>query len=184
MAKTDFETALANSLRKLMRSLKGKLARRLAAQGHVLTGKLRDSISYKVERVGSKMIAEMTALDYGMIIEVGVPAGRIPYSGRTGKGGTSQYIQGLVRFWQIKKGLSARESLRAAFATAAVHKREGIPSRGSYGHSRNGERTNWIKNTLQDNLEQIGLTLKNEVGLILTLEYEEELKFEPIKFYV
>jgi len=128
------------------------------------------------------VVAEMTALNYGIIIEVGVPASKIPYSGRR-NGGKSKYIQGLIRFWQLK-GLGEKESIRAAFATAAVHKREGMPSRGSYGYSRNGERKNWIKNTVTNNLEKIGAVLKKEVGVILNLELSETLEFEPLKFTV
>lgn len=186
--KRTFEQRVADSLEKVMKTLQRKLQKELQQQGHVLTGALRDSIQYSIKYsagiTAGTVIAEMTALDYGMIVEVGVPANKIPYGGRTGKGGTSKYIQGLVRFWQIKKGLGEREALRAAFATAAVHKREGMPSRGSYGYARNGERKNWIKNTLANNLEQVQRVLKNEVNVTLTIMMGDELEFEPLQFAV
>ena len=58
-------------------------------------------------------------------------------------------LQGLVKYWE-GKGLGQREALRAAFATATIHKREGIPSRQSLQYSRSGKRTGFITEVLKE----------------------------------
>lgn len=178
--KRTFEQRITAYLERIMKRLQKALQKELEQQGHVMTGKLRDSVTYKVESQEGKIVAEMTALNYGLILEVGVPANRIPFGGR--RGGRSKYIEGLARFFQIRKGLDQKQSLRAAFATAYVHKREGMPSRGSYGYSRNGERKNWIKNTLTNNLEIIGAAIKKDAGSTLELVFAENMKIDSVKF--
>lgn len=180
--KRTFEQRITITLEKVMKRLQKALRKELEMQGHNMTGKLRDSVAYTIEGKDGKVIAEMTALNYGLILEVGVAANRIPFGGGRTGAKTSKYIEGLARFFQIRKGLNQKESLRAAFATARVHKREGMPSRGSYGYSRNGERKNWIKNTLTNNLEQIGMIIRNDTGATLELAFAENMKIDSVKF--
>ena len=118
-----------------MKHIQAELRAELEAQGHRLTGALEESVQYRVFSRGSTVVVgEMSSLSYGFAIELGVPASRIPYSGRSGRGGRSAYIQGLVRFFELR-GLEPREALSAAFATATVHKREGMPTASSFGFS-------------------------------------------------
>ena len=89
----------------IMSEFRTALRAELARQGHVLTGNLSDSIDFEISVDGNSVVGRMYVPDYGIYVETGVTADRIPYGGRSGKGGTSQYIQGLIRFWE-DRGLS------------------------------------------------------------------------------
>jgi len=153
----------------IMLELQTALRDTLAAQGHVLTGNLSDSIMFEVSADGDEIVGQMYVADYGIFVNVGVTAARIPFGGRSGKGGTSQYIQGLISFWE-GRGLSGREAIGAAFATAHVHAREGMPSRGSYRYSSNGERLGFVQDAVESHIARIENTLSEKFSA--TLEFE------------
>jgi len=153
----------------IMLELQTALRDTLAAQGHVLTGNLSDSIMFEVSADGDEIVGQMYVADYGIFVNVGVTAARIPFGGRSGKGGTSQYIQGLISFWE-GRGLSGREAIGAAFATAHVHAREGMPSRGSYKYSSNGERLGFVQDAVESHIARIENTLSEKFSA--TLEFE------------
>lgn len=151
------ETALLKELAHITDLLKAELL----AQGHRNTGNLERSFSYAVRRDGNLIVGEISANDYAIYLEFGVPASRIPYSPGSGAK-TSQYIAGLIRYFTTK-GLPSSEARSAAFATARAHKREGMPTRASYAYSTNGRRTGFMRTTLSqhlpalvDNLERAG----------------------------
>jgi hypothetical protein len=121
----------------------------LIDQGHVLTGELLRSIEQRVFSTGDKVVSEMLLADHYEVVDTGVRSNKIPYSGRSGSGGTSKYIQALIRFWNLR-GLSGVEAKRAAFATANRQKMEGMPTRGSFQHSRNGKRTGFLTDAIKD----------------------------------
>jgi len=144
----------------------------LEAQGHVLTGKLRDSINYEIEQTANAITATMFIEDYGLAVEFGVPAANIPYGGNTGKGGTSKYIQGLIRFFELR-GLSDREAKGAAFATANKHRKEGMPTRASSAFSQTGKRTEFIKEAIDKEGPRINAELERKFGVIIQMEFSE-----------
>lgn len=173
----------SSAIERSMQDLQKRLIAELQAQGHRLTGALEKSIQYEIESSPGKITAVMTAADYGLVIEFGVPASRIPYGGRTGRGGQSKYIQGLVRFFELR-GVTGKEALRAAFATAAKHKREGMPSRGSFAFSSNGRRTGFVRNTLQQYLPELTANLNREAQGIIEIIIGEDIYLEPYKIAV
>lgn len=123
--------------------LEPQIKRGFQAQGHHLTGAWEDSIFSVVGGDGN--ILEGFARYYGSIVNAGVVPGRVPYGGTGGGTGakTSKYIDGLTAFF-IARGLDPKEAKNAAFATANVHKKEGMPSPGSYLYSGTGMRTDFI----------------------------------------
>jgi hypothetical protein len=160
--------------------LEAALKDELAKQGHVLSGKLRDSITFEVRIEGTKVIGVFLAENYGLILESGVPASKIPYSGRTGKGGTSKYIAGLVRFFELR-GKDSKTALRMAFATANKQRREGMPTRGAFRFTQNGRRINWIRQTLESKLSDVGAAISQATALEMRLQYAEALELEPLR---
>ena len=178
-ATESFKSAIERS----MEEIKKRLIAELKAQGHRLTGALEDSIQYEIKTTPGRITAIMTALDYGLVMEFGVPAGRIPYGGRSGRGGVSKYIQGLVRFFELR-GLESREALGAAFATAQTHKREGMPSRGSFAFSSNGRRTGFVRNTLEQYLPELTANLNSEAQAVVDLVVGEDIHLEPYKIAI
>ena len=175
--------SLVDAIKSAMADLQKRLIAELQAQGHSLTGSLAKSIAYEVTQDGSGITAVMTALDYGLVMEFGVPASRIPYGGKGGGRGTSKYIQGLVRFFTLR-GLGSREALGAAFATAKKHKREGMPTRGSYAFSANGRRTGFVRHTLEQYLPTLTDAIGANAGRVVEITIGKELKLEPYKIAV
>lgn len=166
----------------VMEILQTELRKNAEAQGHSLTGKLSESIEFEILEDGEEVIGRMFAEDYGAFLEVGVRADRIPFSGKTGAGGTSLYIQGLIDFWELR-GLSGREAVGAAFATAHVQAREGMPTRASGRFSSTGERTGFIRTTIEQNLGDIGTIIQNRYGAFLELSFGKSLgQYDNIKF--
>lgn len=156
------EKALDKATTILVKALQNELVR----QGHVLTSKLLREMRREVRREGVNLISEVYMQDYAKHVDKGVKARNIPYSGRTGAGGTSKYIQGLIRFWQLR-GLDNKQAKSAAFATAAKHKKEGMPTKASSRFSKSGKRTGFIEQSIikskQDFKKQLGKTFKQYV---------------------
>jgi len=168
---------IAASLEKSLILIKKRLQDELKAQGHELTGALSNSIRWEVAVEADRTTATMYALGYGIIIETGVKAGRIPYSGSRGRGGTSKYIEGLIKFFKLK-GKGAREAKSAAFATARKQKREGMPTRGSYAHTRNGRRTGFVTAVLKESIGDIAMMLETDYGARIAFELNQEVSVD------
>lgn len=128
-----------------------KLGKELADQGHRLTGSLIESLEYKVREKTAGVVVEFFVNEYGVYLNNGIPASRIPYTpGGKRRGGTSQYIQALIRYVERRMGLRGKEATGVAFAIARAHKREGMPTRGSFRYSKNGRRTGWVDAVLAE----------------------------------
>lgn len=95
-------------------------------QGRTLTGALVNSIDYSVNATVTSAYIEFTLLDYGMILNAGVPANRIPFSPGSGAK-SSKYIDGLKMYAKLRFNASDKEAERIAFAIAHKHKKFGMP---------------------------------------------------------
>lgn len=163
---------LSDQIRELLkvsgRGIAEDIKAEMRLQGHVNTGQLIKSVQSEVsnQRDGANLEIEMN--DYHVFVEHGVKSGRIPFGGRSkaGRGTTSKYIEGLIKFWTAK-GKSKKEAKRAAFATAHKHKSEGMPSKGSYKHSKNGRRLEFINESTKSSkqIEQLETNILEQVDL-------------------
>lgn len=156
----------------IMLELQDGLRLELVAQGHQLTGKLSESITFEVSSDKSTAVGQMFMEDYGVYVNLGVSAERIPFTGTGSRGGTSQYIQGLIQFWE-NRGLSGREAIGAAFATAYVHKRDGMPTRSSTRFSNTGERTGFVRDAITGRLEEIQQVIDEKFGSFVELQFRD-----------
>lgn len=152
----------------ILRNLKDEFE----AQGHKLTGAFENSLTYQVKDSVTKIEIDVLGNDYGKYVNTGVPSNKIPFSGtKKGRGGTSKYIQGLIRFVQLRTGKNAKEAIGIAFAIAKAHKRDGMPTRGSYKHSQNSRRTDFVNFVLNDKEENVGELIedyvKSEIELLI-----------------
>ena len=95
-------------------------------QGRSLTGALVNSIDYSVNATVTSAFIEFTLLDYGMILNYGVPANRIPFSPGSGAK-SSKYIDGLKMYAKLRFNANDKEAERIAFAIAHKHKKFGMP---------------------------------------------------------
>ena len=164
---------LESLLKDIMVELQTALRTEADAQGHRNTGKLSDSIRFEISADGIHAVGRMYVAEYGIYVNVGVTADRIPFGKGGGTpGGTSQYIQGLIEYWE-DRGLSGREAIGAAFALAHVHEREGMPSRASYQYSSTGERTGFVNRVLEKHIPDIEKRLSEKYGLFLVGQINE-----------
>jgi hypothetical protein len=106
-------------------------------QGRSLTGALVNSIDYSVNATVTSAFIEFTLLDYGMILNYGVPANRIPFSPGSGAK-SSKYIDGLKMYAKLRFNANDKEAERIAFAIARKHKKFGMPLNGKIGAVQNG----------------------------------------------
>lgn len=143
--------------------LKDRLVERFNDQGHGLTGESERGLKTVVALEGGQYIGRVYGADHFLYLEFGVKPERIPYTRGEGRGGTSAYIQGLIRFWE-KRGLQDREAIGAAFATAAIHKRDGMPTRKSLTYSNTGKRTGFIAQTIRDSEEEVRALVERSIG--------------------
>lgn len=95
-------------------------------QGRSLTGALVNSIDYSVNATVNSAFIEFSLLEYGMILNYGVPANRIPYSPGSGAK-SSKYIDGLKMYAKLRFNANDKEAERIAFAIARKHKKFGMP---------------------------------------------------------
>lgn len=123
-------------------------------QGHSLTGKFARSLEAKTKKLVDGVRIEFFMEQYGLIINQGVSASRIPY--RRGSGNTkSKYIQGLTEYAVARFRVSRDVAERIAFAIASKHKQEGMPTRASRRFSKTNKRTEFIDDALKDADDEI-----------------------------
>ncbi|MEK0324448.1 MAG: hypothetical protein QQN63_01985 [Nitrosopumilus sp.] len=145
----------ARALARVGAFLKKALAKEIVAQGHDLTGKLKNDVSEQIKRDGSGFTLDIFMQEYAPFVDKGVKASRIPY--RRGSGAkSSKYISGLIDFIR-KRGLATgdKEVKNIAFAIANNHKRYGMPTRSSKRFSRTGKRLEFVQEALDSVVDQI-----------------------------
>jgi hypothetical protein len=133
-----------------VKKLKDALKEQFDQQGHTLTGKAMASVVVEYETSPEELSMEVSAPGYVPIVNKGVPSNKIPYSGRSGNGGTSMYIQALIDYAKRRMHAGDKEAKSIAFAIAATHKKEGMPTRGSYAFSNTGQRLGFVDQALED----------------------------------
>lgn len=170
MSYDNYIQALEGIVFEVMKMFRTSFREVLARQGHINTGKLSSDIVIILERSADRIQGKLLIQDYGRFVDLGVSADRIPFGNSTGAA-TSKYIRGLVNFWE-SKGLSTRQATRAAFATARVHKREGMPTRNSSRFSEDGNRKNFIGNAVDAVIQDVFslVSEKTEKEFIIHIE--------------
>lgn len=120
-------------------------------QGHNMTGAFVAAITSEAIEEGDTLtinIYDNTQRSYGVILDNGVAADRIPFYPGSGRK-TSKYIAGLVSYVQRRMGLSDKDALSVAFAIAYKHKAEGMPTQASSRFSQTGKRTGFVNDATQ-----------------------------------
>ncbi len=161
------------ALQDLGNDIKKEITRELQQQGHTLTGNFINSIEFDVETEGADIYMTFTYFKYGVYLQKGVHRSKIPYGGRSkktkGRVKISKYIQALIEYAK-KRGM--HQPRKAAFAIANTHKRQRMPTKGSYRFSKNKRRKFFqdyalaaANDTITDQTYQIF-----EYSILLTLE--------------
>lgn len=143
--------AIGTDIEHLQHVISEALMNEWDAQGHYMNGKIVKEIEYQVKQETNKLILSGFMYPYGSIVAAGTPASKIPFSGRTGRGGKSLYIEALQSYVKNRMNIQDdKKSLSVAFAIAHTQKNQGMPTKGSYSFSKNGKRTDWIEGGLKD----------------------------------
>lgn len=152
------------AIKSISEYLEAELKEELRQQGHVATGNLLKSIEVSGVLFGDGAVISVYYEDYGNPVDTGVSAQRIPFGGS--RGGTSKYIQGLMQWVSVIKGypVGSRQNKAMTFAVAHTHKKEGMPSRGSFRFSKNGRRTGWAERTVERSRARIAEILIEDTG--------------------
>lgn len=147
---------LKENISKLEKVISEELKREFAAQGHTMNGKLINDIEWVVKEETNMFTLSGFMYPYGNILAAGTKSSKIPFSGRSGRGGTSKYIQALQDYAKERMNISGeKESLSVAFAIAHKQKKEGMPTRGSYAFSKSGKRLDWVEEALKHGEDKI-----------------------------
>jgi hypothetical protein len=166
----NIQVATGEEFERLVADLIEALQDEYKAQGHVLTGRLIKSIDSEVRETARAFEGEISLLPYARYLERGVKARNIPYSPGSGKK-SSKYIQALINYF-LKRGKGAKESKRAAFATAMKHKKEGMPTRSSFRFSKNGRRKFAIRETIEGEGKKIVQKFSDRMAERISSEIE------------
>jgi hypothetical protein len=148
------------------------IRKELATQGHNLSGSLSNSVQGKItsdDEDGFEL--DIEHVKYGTYVNYGVDASRIAYYPGSGRK-TSLYIQALTD-WVQRRGMATEEKAARgiAFAIARTHKKEGMPSRGSYAFSGNGRRTGFVTYTA----DQAEPDIEQAILMLYELYTEDEI---------
>jgi hypothetical protein len=147
------------------------------AQGHSMNNKIIETIEYVTKQEADILTLSGFMFPYGLIINAGTKSENIPYSGRTGAGGTSLYIQGLQNYVKLRMNIEDdKKSLSIAFAIAQTQKFSddwmGMPTRGSYAYTTTGKRLEWIGEAFKHEEDQIGITVRQMCFNLLSLQVD------------
>lgn len=157
-------TEIAESVGK---ALVDEIRQQIILQGHYLTGKLSKSVSYDTTLTIDGAIISFYIEEYGLPLNTGVIASRIPY-GRVTKAKVSKYIQGLKSYAKARFRVTDKQALGIAFAIAKTHAKQGMPTFNSFKFSKTFERTGFIEDAIQNRAKDIE-------GYIQELEIEINL---------
>ena len=146
----------------------------LKAQGHNNTGNLIRSFEIVVSRSGRNVVGEIRANFYIEYLNTGVKAANVPFQRGSGRK-SSKYIDGLIDYFRTK-GLSAKESKKAAFATANKHKQDGIPTKASRRFSTTGKRTGAINIAVDKTQNKVIQKIEDEIGRLIEVRIEQPFR--------
>ena len=158
---------------KLQDVLNEALMNEFEAQGHSMTGKLVKDIEYVVKQEVDKITIAGMMYPYANYLASGTSASKIPFSGRTGRGGTSLYIQALKNYAKVRMGIEdEKKALSVAFAIAHTQKKHGMPTPGSYKFSGTGKRTEWVGDAFKRDEGRITEAIEQMAFNLLTVKID------------
>ena len=166
-----------SELKKIAQDLIVDLSLELMAQGHKNTGSLISSLSSQIVDLGNSKDLLIYMSDYGLVVNDGVKASKVPYTRGAKRGGKSKYIQGLIDFVKSKGMASGdKEAQSIAFAIAAAHKKDGISTNKSKRFSKNGKRRGWIDDTLKAKFDSLADSVQDTAFRSISVELDQILK--------
>ena len=143
------------------------------AQGHSMNNKIIDTIEYVVKQETNSLTLSGMIYPYGNILAAGTKSSKIPYSGRTGRGGTSLYIQALQNYVKLRMHISdEKKSKSIAFAIATEQKKHGMPTPGSYSFTSTGHRLQWVEDAFKRSEDKIVEAIREMTFNLLSINID------------
>jgi hypothetical protein len=131
-------------------------------QGHKMPqSKFESEIEHQVE---SNKVT-ILGVHYAEYVDRGISASTVRnkmFSPGSGKK-SSNYIKGLTDYVLKRMGIGGAQGLSIAFAIAHTHRKEGMPSTGSYEFTKTGERTGFIDAMLMKRDKDIDKMIDEEL---------------------
>jgi len=144
---------------KIGQTINRQIIKQWIAKGHSLSGAFESGLRFEVTE-GDTIIIDGYGAHYAKFMERGVSAAKVPFSGITGRGGTSAYIEGLARYAEMRMGISdKKKALGVAFAIAHKHKKMGIRIR------ERGQGSKFLSEALA--APEVDQVITKELGLIV-----------------
>lgn len=166
----DLLRAAADAVLEGILIAKGSIKKELVDQGHVLTGRLRDSIREEVSWDDRQAQAILWAEDYAVIVNIGLDKSKVRYP-----------ISVMIEYFR-KRGLPIKEAKRAAYATRNVHQREGMPTKASSRFSKNGYRRGFVQRGLDPVMKSISEAFEKRMGYEVEIIFNKVVqKIEPLE---
>lgn len=164
---------IATHVEHLQHVLSELLMEEFEAQGHSMTGKLIKDIEYKVKQETTKLTLSGYAYIYGNILAAGTKAAKIPYGGRTGRGGTSLYILALQNYVKQRMNIQDEQKSKSiAFAIATEQKKHGMPTPGSHRFTTTGKRTDFVEEAFRKGEDRITEAVSQMAFNLLTVNFD------------
>ncbi len=163
--------------------LRRELLKEWTAQGHFMNGKVVSEAEFVTKTTVNLLTMDLYVPIHGAFMETGTGAAKIPYSGRSGRGGRSKYIQALISYVQKRMRITELTQAKSiAFAIAETQRKEGMPTRGSYRFSTTGKRTGWIQTVFDRNETAIRDFLFRHIAVVLETRFENMITKYQRKF--
>jgi len=156
---------LINAVTKTIKVAQTGVKSELRDQGHRLTGGLIEGIEVVVSEDGNTVTGKLVGPDYAVYVDAGVRPERVRYPVRI-----------MIEYFQ-KRGLPLKEATRAGWATRAIHKREGIPTKASFRFSKNGRRTGFVKAGIEATILQMRTIFAETIDSEIELEVTQIFNF-------
>jgi hypothetical protein len=148
---------------KIIKALNDAVISELAKnfQQHKITNALIDNIETVTTETVEGFIQDYLIAKYGAYLNFGVRKERIPFSPGSGAK-RSLYIEGLIRYVQMRKGISDMKRAKSiAFAIAHTQKHIGMPI------NTKGEGTHWIARASETIEEKLTAILGEMAGFVV-----------------
>jgi hypothetical protein len=148
-----------------------QLTAELEKQGHRLSGALIESFEAKAKQVTEdNLTIDFLMLNYGLSLNYGIKPKNIPYTiGGPRRGGTSKYIEGLIKFAKQRFFADQQRATQIAFAIARKQKEQGYPLTGKIG---------FIDNVLLGDEKAIQEIIETHFEVVIQLLFTEFLQIK------
>jgi len=163
-------------LKQIAERLNKLIKARFSEQGHHLSGAWEASMRTEATETNANVYAN----DYTGYVDRGVNAANIPFSPGSGAK-HSKYIEALTRYVKARNMTNDdKEALNIAFAIAHKHKKEGMPTGASRRFSKNGKRTDFLSDVLEEQKDETRRLIMMDYATTLQVKINNQIRKQSL----